>query len=866
MLPPGSTDQRPSRARSREARVLAVRAAGDEMPLDLNKLRAKKKQPKVIDPVEIFRRLPKKAEIKDLYGSQAEVLNAWFADRAKRDHVVKLHTGGGKTLVGLLMGQSIINETGEPVVFVCPNNHLVAQTLKKATEYNIPAIGYGKPFPDDFVNGKAVMVANYAHLFNGMSKFGIKGKEITALGGIIVDDAHVGSGILRDQFSIKISRDDEHEAYAALSSMFRLAFKETGQLGTFDDVVAGADYSVLEVPYWTWLEKLDEVQGFLRDRAEPYDLHWPLLRDSVKYCHCFIDRKSVVVTPIFPLVDLIPSFATCKRRVFMSATIPDDSEIIRTFDATPESLMKPLSSKSLAGVSERMILAPELLGFKVADVLNTVRALCENVAKRKLSTVVLVPSGKAAEAWTSVAEYPATPEAVEVKIAELVDGTSHGPVVLANRYDGIDLPNDACRLLVLSGLPRAVGEYELHRANVFAGASSLNRAIAQKIEQGLGRAARGPGDYCVVIVMGTDLISWLGKEANLRFLTTSTYSQLEMGIEISKDISDSKDFMNTITRCFKREKEWVTYQAETLADLTFDIAVQKNEIDRAAAERQALQLWRDGYPEQAIAKLTKQTDVPGIESPERGWLLQLAARIALDWGKKEHALELQQRAFAENRNLCRPRIGVPSVQVVLPGAQARAMVKQLKPFRYKRGYLAEFEERVAFLTPSSSASQFEEAMMQLGSMLGFEPSRPEKAYGKGPDLLWLISKDVGLILEAKSRKNSANALTKAQHGQLLVSENWFKETYPNLTGFRVAIHPNVTATKNAIPSGTRALTLTKLDELIGETRQIVTALSDSGHPDTELAEFCETLLKKSHLTPDRLVKHYLIDFEVIEIN
>jgi superfamily II DNA or RNA helicase len=84
---------------------------------DLNKLREDKKQPKVIDPVEIFRRLPKKPEIKDLYGSQTDVLNAWFADRAKTDHVVKLHTGGGKMLVGLLMAQSIINETGEPVVF-----------------------------------------------------------------------------------------------------------------------------------------------------------------------------------------------------------------------------------------------------------------------------------------------------------------------------------------------------------------------------------------------------------------------------------------------------------------------------------------------------------------------------------------------------------------------------------------------------------------------------------------------------------------------------------------------------------------------------------------------------------------------------
>ena len=836
------------------------------MPLDFKKLRDAKKQPKVIDPVEIFHRLPKEGGIKDVYGSQTEVLNAWFADRKNPDHVVKLHTGGGKTLVGLLIGQSILNETGEPVVFICPNNHLVGQTLKKAEEYSISAVPYTKPFADDFLNGKSVMIANYSHLFNGISRFGIRGKEILKLGGVIVDDAHVGANILRDQFSIKVAKDAPNEAYATLTTMFRLAFKETGQAGTFDDVTGGSDFNVLEVPYWAWLQKQDEVQGFLRDIAGEYEFQWPLLRDNLKYCHCLVDRKSVVITPIFPLVDLIPAFAECKRRIFMSATIPDDSEIIRTFNATSESLLKPLVSKSLAGVSERMILVPQLLGFKVTDVLTTVKKLCENTAKKKLSTVILVHSGEAAKGWTSVAEYPAKPDDVKAKVGELVDGTSHGPIVLANRYDGIDLPNDACRLLVLSGLPKALGEYELHRANVFAGAASLSRAIAQKIEQGMGRAARGPGDYCVVIVMGQDLVSWLGKEANLRFLTTSTYSQLEMGVEISKNISDSKDFMGALNRCFTREKDWVTYHAETLADLTFKISIKKDEIERAAAERQALQLWRDGYHEQAIAKLTKQCDAAAIEAPERGWLLQFAARIALDWGKKDHSLELQQRAFSENRNLLRPRVGVPKVQIVLPGAQAQSIVKQLKPFRYKRGYVAQFEETVSMLAPNSSSGQFEQAMADLGTILGFETSRPEKAYGNGPDLLWLISQEIGLIIEAKSRKNTTNALTKAQHGQLLVSENWFKDTYPKMTGIRVSIHPSVTATKNSVPTRTKALTLAKLDELVAETRKLITALSESGHPDSELAEYCEQLLKTSHLTPERFIKHYLVDFEVVEVN
>lgn len=33
--------------------------------------------------------------------------------------------------------------------------------------------------------------------------------------------------------------------------------------------------------------------------------------------------------------------------------------------------------------------------------------------------------------------------------------TDRGVVLLANHYDGIDLPDDACRLVVLSGLPAA---------------------------------------------------------------------------------------------------------------------------------------------------------------------------------------------------------------------------------------------------------------------------------------------------------------------------------------------------------------------------------------------------------------------------
>ncbi len=82
----------------------------------------------------------------------------------------------------------------------------------------------------------------------------------------------------------------------------------------------------------------------------------------------------------------------------MSATIPDDGEIIRSFDAVPEALKKPLGSKSLAGVSERMILVPELMEFKFSDVLATTRGFAQNAAQSSYSQGQTHPASRPAPA------------------------------------------------------------------------------------------------------------------------------------------------------------------------------------------------------------------------------------------------------------------------------------------------------------------------------------------------------------------------------------------------------------------------------------------------------------------------------------
>ena len=136
----------------------------------------------------------------DLYSSQSDVLEKWFNIRNQKDIIFKLHTGGGKTLVGLLMAQSSLNEKKGPVLYLAPNKNLVSQTREKAKDIGIQTVSYvpGVALHEDFINGKAIMVATYSALFNGRSKFGVlgDGKELIETGTIILDDAHSSFSVL----------------------------------------------------------------------------------------------------------------------------------------------------------------------------------------------------------------------------------------------------------------------------------------------------------------------------------------------------------------------------------------------------------------------------------------------------------------------------------------------------------------------------------------------------------------------------------------------------------------------------------------------------------------------------------------------
>ena len=108
------------------------------------------------DPVALYDTLDRAHDKGPLRPAQYAVLTEWYAShRNQRDVIVKLHTGQGKTLIGLLMLQSRLNDGKGPAVYLCPDNFLIAQTCDQARQFGIKTCIATPDLPEDFHNGKA---------------------------------------------------------------------------------------------------------------------------------------------------------------------------------------------------------------------------------------------------------------------------------------------------------------------------------------------------------------------------------------------------------------------------------------------------------------------------------------------------------------------------------------------------------------------------------------------------------------------------------------------------------------------------------------------------------------------------------------
>jgi replicative superfamily II helicase len=763
--------------------------------VDFKKRLGAKSVTRPVDPMEIYKSLDRASDKGPLRPAQASVLLEWHQKRrATRDVVLKLHTGQGKTLIGLLILQSKINEATGPSVYLCPDNYLIHQTAVQAEQFGFRvALSEAGELPDDFLEGRSLFITSVQKLFNGLTKFGL-GQKSLKVANVLMDDSHACIEAIRDAFTIRLEKTDP--AYQQILQLFSEGLEAQGA-GTFADIKNGSPDAFLPVPYWDWVSRRSDTTGILAKGTSRNSIKfvWPLLKDSIDHCQCVISGDGLEIHPYLPALDLFGSYFQAKHRVFMSATVTNDSFLVRGLRLAPETIRNPLVFKDERWSGEKMVLIPSLLHSD----LNR-ESLIDQFGKpsaKKFGIVALVSSFRSAEKWKNAGAKVPTKDTIEKDIARLREGHYEETLTIVNRYDGIDLPDAMCRNLIFDGQPRS--ESLTDRYAEWCRASSEIIAIrnTRMIEQGLGRSVRGEKDYSVVILMGSRLIKAVRNIETRRLLSNQTRQQVELGLEIAamakeeieKGAKPMDALMSLVKQCLKRDEGWKLFYTENM-DSVVPNDPPGEILDIFQLELQAEEAFQTGDPSRAVRILQNLIDKHIKEEADRRWYMQEMARYTWAYDQSE-SNKLQLEAHYKNRFLLKPRTGMRIDRlVVVSQARVAKLMAWIKLSENFDQLMVSVEDILSRLQFGVEADRFEAAFDQLGKALGFPCERPDKEWKEGPDNLWGVNDSDYLIVECKSEVLvGRNAINKSESGQMNNACAWFANNYEGSKSVNIIIIP-----------------------------------------------------------------------------
>lgn len=737
---------------------------------------------KQTDPRKIFTTLKRDGRFKRPSDEQSDVLDAWYNRRQASDLTIKMNTGGGKTVVGLLCLQSSLNENVKPAVYITPDPFLVAQVTAEASALGI-SVTVDEKDPD-FIAGRSILVANVHKLFNGRSVFGVGERKIP-IGSVVIDDAHACLSVVNEQFSITSKVGSP--IYDRLLALFEEDLKAQSPTGLLD-LKAQDPSIVMTLPYWAWMDRQDDVLALLHEHRSSKDLEWcwPLLNDCISQCTCVFGGGRLEIAPRFVPIDRIPAFDSAHRRIYMTATLADDTILVSHFKANASEIAVPIRPRGGGDIGDRMILAPQEINPEYT--VDQIKHLAAVMAT-EINVVVIVPSKQRAEFWRPVAAQVLDKDTIHNGVDRLRAGLV-GLTVLINKYDGIDLPGRACELLIIDGLPEVYGLAERQEMLLLDGTRRQLVRQVQRIEQGMGRGVRSSDDHCVVLLLGGRLTQRLHQPEAEEMFSSATRAQINLGKAVSdqvkgKPISELRPILDL---CLKRNDQWG--QASRNAVVNAPPAGNAHLDDNQVLLREAFDAVRVARHDIAVGKAQKAVNQT-TEQKLRGYLKQLLAEHT-NFVNPAQAQELQLAALSLNPRLLKPIAGATYNKLSSPPAgQVSAAIAYMQKFLegndliiWANGLLDDLD------WGEEGSNRFEAAMHDLGSFLGFGSQRPEDTVGRGPDNLWALGDLKYLVIECKSGAVLAEKISKGDTNQLTGSTIWFREKYDqSCTMTPIMIHP-----------------------------------------------------------------------------
>ncbi|EOW1339334.1 DEAD/DEAH box helicase [Pseudomonas aeruginosa] len=845
-------------------------------------------------PDRLFRDLPRRKH-PSLFDHQGQILRTYFSSALhSSDVALQLPTGSGKTLVGLLLAEWRRRKFNERVVYLCPTRQLVNQVVEEAsTKYGLSVeafTGQVKRYTPEakaaYLSGQRIAVTTYNSLFNVNPFF--DSPEI-----IIVDDAHAAENYIASQWTMRIQRFEDETLFQAVVSVLRSVISDqsytrlTGNWNSVDDL--------------TWVDKIpthqvdeiaDELRAAISENVSDGDHRyvWRMLGNHLRGCQLYLSSTEILIRPLIPPTWTHGPFSGATQRIFMSATLGAGGDLERLTGRSKIKRLQIPEGWDRQGIGRRFFVFPEM-SLDEAGSLDLRRTLMREAGR----SLVLTPSGGSAD---EIAEDVKSSLRYEVFRADDLEeskteftNTRPAVAVVANRYDGIDFPDDDCRLLFVEGLPRATNLQERFLMNRMGASLLFNERVQTRVLQAIGRCTRGLNDYSAVVVTGEDLPAYLTDRKRRSYLHPELQAELEFGIEQSSDIT-ADDILENFGIFLEHEEDWeeanqsILEMRESVTQLVFPAmdqlaAVVSDEIEWQAA------IWNEDY----VAAYEAAREVLGglNDSGLRGYraLWHYLAGSAAERAAAEGDAGFDGIAKQQFKKAKESAAGIPWLIALARGTktepsaadsnQAAVMlqVEQLEAHLVNLGTLhnrtfSAFEKRIR--EGLRAAGTFEQAQVLLGQHLGFNAGKKET--DASPDPWWIVG-DIAIVFEdhanAKGEDSTIDA-TKAR--QAASHPDWLREHVPGAATASVCpvlLTPATKAKQGAIPhlgrvahwslkdfltwsdaalSGIRELrrTFTEQGDLVWRA-QAAAALVEMRADAPGLAEWLSNRPARDHLTP-----------------
>ncbi|MER8632603.1 DEAD/DEAH box helicase [Mesorhizobium opportunistum] len=746
------------------------------------------------NPAAHFKTLTKR-QYPDVMPHQKEILETYGAKHQKTaDLALQLPTGSGKTLVGLLIADWRRAKLGDRAIYLCPTKQLVAQTVLQAkNQYGIDAVAlagskdsFAPAAVTAYKTGAQVAVTTYSGLFNTHPFFDNPNL-------IVVDDAHAAENYIAGMWSMEIAA--RTPLHSAIAEFLKPHLDPQDHSRLTGDWKGSADA--------TWVEKLPSPQvdqlsadlvAIIDAYAQNSDLYfkWSLLRGHLDACHIYLGSREILIRPLIPPTGTHSAFANADQRIFMSATLGAGGDLERLSGRRKiERLPAPEGFQS-AGVGRRFFIFPSL--SLTGDDTEVLRM---DMQKRAGRSVILTPSSPQANEHidrigTHLTGFQIfTADSIEADKAPFV--TSEKAVaVLANRYDGIDFPGNECRLLSVDGLPKAMNVQERFVMAKMGAGALYNDRIQTRVLQAVGRCTRALQDRSAVFVTGTELVDFLADDRKWRYFSPELQAELAFGVDQSTSVA-SGDILDNFEMFLENNAGWAS------ADAMIRTGIQKYEQQPypAMGELAAVVAYEVQYQEAvwnkdwAGALGAARSVLAGLNNADlRGYRAlwhYLAGAMALRLSAS--ADDVQARAAREQ--FLKAKSAAPAVswlnaiaRIVGDLAPEQTDTASLEPLkqveRLERQYLAmgmtthqKFEKHAAkILTDLATADKFEQAHVDLGTLLGFTSGNDESDAAPDP---WWLGDQLGVVFEDHADGNASTVFGATKARQASSHPKWIKK-------------------------------------------------------------------------------------------